>query len=39
MSPIIYSLIYNGTYMIPEIIVSMIFVYALLKRGILEMGL
>ena len=39
MSPIIYSIIYNGSYMLPEIIISGIFVYALLKRGILEMNL
>jgi thiamine transporter len=39
MSPVLYSIIYNGTYMLPEIIISGIFVYALLKRGILEMNL
>ncbi|MCW3990803.1 MAG: energy-coupled thiamine transporter ThiT [Candidatus Bathyarchaeota archaeon] len=39
MSPILYSIIYNGTYMLPEIIISGVFVYALVKRGILEMNL
>ena len=39
MSPIIYSIIYNGSYMLPEIIISGVFVYALMKRGILEMNL
>jgi thiamine transporter len=38
MSPILYSIIYNGSYMLPEIVISGIFVYALLKRGILEMN-
>ncbi len=39
MSPILYSVIYNGTYMLPEIVISGIFVYALMKRGILELSL
>ncbi len=39
MSPILYSLIYNGSYMLPEIVISGIFVFALMKRGILEMNL
>ena len=39
MSPILYSVIYNGTYMLPEIIISGVFVYALVKRGILELNL
>ena len=39
MSHILYSLIYNGTYMLPEIVISGVFVYALVKRGILEMNL
>jgi thiamine transporter len=39
MSPILYSVIYNGSYMLPEIIISGVFVYALMKRGILELNL
>jgi thiamine transporter len=39
MSPIVYSMIYNGTYMLPEIVISGILVFALIKQGILEMSL
>jgi len=39
MDPLVYSIIYNGTYMLPEIVISGIFVYLLMKRGILEMSL
>ena len=39
MSPVLYSVIYNGTYMLPEIVISGVFVFALVKRGILEMNL
>ncbi|MBQ04879.1 energy-coupled thiamine transporter ThiT [Candidatus Bathyarchaeota archaeon] len=39
ISPQLYSIIYNGSYMLPEIIISMVFVYMLVKRGILEMSL
>jgi thiamine transporter len=39
MSPVLYSVIYNGTYMLPEIVISGVFVYALVKRGILELNL
>jgi thiamine transporter len=39
MSPVLYSLIYNGTYMLPEIVISGVFVFALVRRGILEMSL
>jgi len=35
-SPLIYSIIYNGSYMLPELIISGILVYLLIKRGILE---
>ncbi len=35
-SPLIYSVIYNGSYMFPELIISGILVYLLIKRGILE---
>jgi len=38
VSPLLYSVIYNGSYMLPEIIISGVFVYALVKRGILEMN-
>jgi thiamine transporter len=35
-SPIVYSYIYNGSYMIPELAISGVLVYLLLERGILE---
>jgi thiamine transporter len=35
-SPIFYSIIYNSSYMLPELIISGILVYLLIKRGILE---
>ena len=39
LGPYVYSAIYNGSYMVPEMIISGIFVYLLVKRGILEMSL
>ena len=35
-SPIVYSALYNGAYMLPEIIISGILVYLLIKRGVLD---
>lgn len=35
-SPWVYSAIYNGSYLIPELIVSAILTYLLVKKGILE---
>lgn len=34
MTPVIYSTIYNGSYMLGEFVVSLIIIYSLLKRGI-----
>lgn len=34
---VLYSIIYNGEYMLPELIVSGIFFYLLMKRDILDM--
>lgn len=39
VSPIVYSLTYNATYMIPEIISSSILIYLLVQRDILNMNL
>ena len=39
VSPVIYSAIYNGSYMIPEIIVSAILIYFLVQRDVLNMNL
>jgi thiamine transporter len=39
MSPIVYSAIYNGSYMIPEMVISGIFIYLLVQRNILNLSL
>ncbi|RLI19877.1 energy-coupled thiamine transporter ThiT [Candidatus Bathyarchaeota archaeon] len=36
MSPIIYSAIYNGTYILPELIISLVIISILLKTRLLE---
>ncbi|MEA2090006.1 MAG: energy-coupled thiamine transporter ThiT [Thermoproteota archaeon] len=36
MSPIIYSAIYNGIYIIPELLVSAYFIYLIVKSGMLR---
>jgi thiamine transporter len=38
MSPFVYSAIYNGSYIIPEIIVSAILIYLLVQRDVLNMN-
>jgi thiamine transporter len=35
-SPLLYSLIYNGSYMLPELFISGVLIYLLIQRGILE---
>lgn len=39
MSPIVYSAIYNGGYIFAEMVISLIFVYALIQRNALDMNL
>lgn len=39
MSPIVYSAIYNGSYMLPEMVISGIFIYLLIQRDILNLSL
>jgi len=39
MSPIIYSAVYNGSYMLPEMVISGIFIYMLIQRDILNLSL
>ncbi|NQT08126.1 energy-coupled thiamine transporter ThiT [Candidatus Bathyarchaeota archaeon] len=39
MSPIVYSAIYNGSYMLPEMVISGIFIYMLIQRDILNLSL
>jgi thiamine transporter len=36
MSPLIYSAVYNGSYLLPEFIVSAIFTYIIVKSNILK---
>ena len=37
MSPIIYSAIYNGSYILPEMIISVILIYLLVQRDVLKL--
>ena len=39
MSPIVYSAIYNGGYIFAEMVISLIFVYALIQRNVLDMDI
>ncbi len=39
MSPIVYSAVYNATYMIPEAIISAVLIYLLVQRNVLSMNL
>ena len=39
MSPIVYSAIYNGSYLIVELVFSVVVMYILVKRGIIKMYL
>lgn len=36
MSPIVYSAIYNGSYLAAECVITLIFVYALIQRNVLD---
>lgn len=38
MGPVIYSIAYNGAYMLPETIISVILIYLLVKRDILDLA-
>jgi thiamine transporter len=38
MSPIVYSAIYNGSYILPEMFISVILIYLLIKRDILSLS-
>jgi thiamine transporter len=37
MSPIIYSLVYNGSYMLPELVISAVIIYLLVQRNVLNL--
>ncbi len=39
MSPVIYSAVYNGGYMLPELVISAILIYLLVQRDVLNMNL
>ncbi|MCJ7731186.1 energy-coupled thiamine transporter ThiT [Candidatus Bathyarchaeota archaeon] len=39
MSPVLYSALYNGGYMLPEIIISAILIYLLVQRDVLNMNI
>ena len=39
MSPIVYSAIYNGGYIFAEMVISLVFIYALMRRNVLNMNL
>jgi len=36
---VLYSAVYNGSFLIPEFIISGILIYLLIKRGTIEIGL
>jgi len=38
-SPIVYSAIYNGSYMLPELVISGILIYLLIQRDILNLNI
>ena len=39
MSPVIYSALYNGGYMVAEFVISAVLIYALVQRNVLNMDL
>jgi thiamine transporter len=38
MSPLVYSAIYNGSYMLPELVISAVLIYILVQRDILNLA-
>ncbi len=38
MSPVVYSAVYNGSYMLPELVISGILVYMLIQRNVLNLS-
>jgi thiamine transporter len=36
MNPALYSAIYNGSYMLPEFIISFVVIFILIKRGLID---
>lgn len=39
MDPITYSIVYNGSYLLPEFIISAVIIYLLSKRNVLNFGI
>lgn len=39
MSPVVYSAIYNGSYMLPEMVISGVLIYLLVQRNVLNLSL
>jgi thiamine transporter len=39
MSPVVYSAVYNGSYILPEMIISAVLIYLLVQRDVLNMNL
>ena len=38
MSPVVYSAVYNGSYMLPELVISGVLIYMLIQRDVLNLG-
>ena len=39
MSPVVYSAVYNGSYMLPELVISGILIYLLIQRDVLNLSI
>ena len=39
MSPVFYSAVYNGSYILPEMVISAVLIYLLVQRDVLNMNL
>lgn len=38
MSPVVYSAVSNGGFMLPELVISGILIYMLIQRNVLNLG-
>jgi thiamine transporter ThiT len=39
MNPVVYSAIYNGSYLVVELVFSIVIMYVLVRRGVVSMYL
>jgi thiamine transporter len=39
MDPMVYSAVYNGSYILPEMVISAVLIYLLVQRNVLNMNL